>query len=64
MSFVELTDVVKVYKGGKKAVDNVSLTMEEGRIYGLLGPNGAGKSTLINLILGLIPLSSGDVTVL
>lgn len=64
MSFVELTDVVKVYKGGKKAVDNVSLTIEEGRIYGLLGPNGAGKSTLINLILGLIPLSSGDVTVL
>lgn len=33
MSFVELTDVVKVYKGGKKAVDNVSLTIEEGRIY-------------------------------
>lgn len=64
MSFVELTDVVKVYKGGKKAVDNVSLTIEEGRIYGLLGPNGAGKSTLINLILGLISLSSGDVTVL
>lgn len=64
MSFVELTDVVKVYKGGKKAVDNVSLTIEEGRIYGLLGPNGAGKSTLINLILSLIPLSSGDVTVL
>lgn len=64
MSFVELTDVVKVYKGGKKAVDNVSLTIEEGRIYGLLGPNSAGKSTLINLILGLIPLSSGDVTVL
>lgn len=64
MSFVELTDVVKVYKGGKKAVDNVSLTIEEGRIYGLLGPNGAGKSTLINLILALIPLSSGDVTVL
>ncbi|MGT2932527.1 ABC transporter ATP-binding protein [Streptococcus catagoni] len=64
MSFVQLTDVVKVYKGGKKAVDNVSLTIGEGNIYGLLGPNGAGKSTLINLILGLIPLSSGEVTVL
>ncbi|EGJ26440.1 ABC transporter ATP-binding protein [Streptococcus porcinus] len=64
MSFIELTDVVKVYKGGKKAVDNVSLTIEEGRIYGLLGPNGAGKSTLINLILGLIPLNAGEITIL
>ncbi|MGG6795014.1 UNVERIFIED_CONTAM: ABC transporter ATP-binding protein [Streptococcus canis] len=64
MSFVQLTDVVKVYKGGKKAVDNVSMTIEEGKIYGLLGPNGAGKSTLINLILGLIPLTFGEVTIL
>ncbi|VTS12448.1 ABC transporter ATP-binding protein [Streptococcus pseudoporcinus] len=64
MSFVQLKAVDKVYKGGKKAVDNVSLTIEEGSIYGLLGPNGAGKSTLINLILGLIPLSSGEITIL
>ncbi|KIS09252.1 ABC transporter ATP-binding protein [Streptococcus equi] len=64
MSFVELKDVVKVYRGGKKAIDHVSLTIEEGRIYGLLGPNGAGKSTLINAILGLIPLNAGEVTVL
>lgn len=63
MSFVELKDVVKVYRGGKKAIDHVSLTIEEGRIYGLLGPNGAGKSTLINAILGLIPLNAGEVTV-
>lgn len=64
MSFIEIQNLVKVYKGNKKAVDNVSLVIEEGKIYGLLGPNGAGKSTLISLILGLIPLSSGEVTVL
>ncbi|VHH00331.1 ABC transporter family protein [Streptococcus pyogenes] len=64
MSFVQLTNVVKSYKNGKKAVNDVSLSIEAGNIYGLLGPNGAGKSTLINLILGLIPLSSGKITVL
>ncbi len=61
MSFVQLTNVVKSYKNGKKAVNDVSLSIEAGNIYGLLGPNGAGKSTLINLILGLIPLSSGKL---
>ncbi|MGT2888519.1 ABC transporter ATP-binding protein [Streptococcus didelphis] len=64
MSFVQLKNVTKVYSGEKKAVDDVSLDIEEGKIYGLLGPNGAGKSTLINLILGLIPLSSGEIEIL
>ncbi|EHI70446.1 ABC transporter ATP-binding protein [Streptococcus ictaluri] len=64
MSFVQLEEVTKVYSGEKKAVDNVSLTIEEGKIYGLLGPNGAGKSTLINLILGLVPLTSGEIHLL
>lgn len=45
MSFVQLTNVVKSYKNGKKAVNDVSLSIEAGNIYGLLGPNGAGKST-------------------
>ena len=45
------------------AVNNVSLTIERGEIYGLLGPNGAGKSTLINILCGLIFPTSGNVTI-
>lgn len=41
------TDVTKVYKGGKRANDGISLHIEPGEVYGLLGPNGAGKSTLV-----------------
>lgn len=45
------------------AVDNVSLTLEEGEIFGLLGPNGAGKSTTINMICGATRIDSGKVSV-
>ncbi|AGU72236.1 ABC transporter ATP-binding protein [Streptococcus constellatus subsp. pharyngis] len=62
MSLVELTDVTKVYSGGKTAVDHVSFSLEKKGIYGLLGPNGAGKSSLINLILGLTPTTSGKIS--
>ena len=44
------------------AVDNLSLTINEGEIYGLLGANGAGKSTTINLLLGFISPDSGIIT--
>ncbi len=45
------------------AVDDVSLTIEPGKIYGLLGPNGAGKSTLINLISGILLPDAGTISV-
>jgi branched-chain amino acid transport system ATP-binding protein len=48
--------------GGVKAVDDVSLTMNEGEIFGLIGPNGSGKSTTINLITGLYAPTSGTVS--
>jgi ABC-2 type transport system ATP-binding protein len=46
-----------------KALDGVSLCIEEGKIYGLLGPNGAGKSTLINIISGILAPTTGSVEI-
>ncbi|KPJ22463.1 ABC transporter ATP-binding protein [Streptococcus phocae] len=64
MSIVEIKNVSKAYSNGTKAVNQVSLTLEKGKIYGLLGPNGAGKSSLINLVLSLTKLTSGDISLL
>ncbi|MDO5631515.1 MAG: ABC transporter ATP-binding protein [Paracoccus sp. (in: a-proteobacteria)] len=48
--------------GGFRAVDGASLTIAKGSITGLIGPNGAGKSTLFNVIAGVLPPTSGTVT--
>jgi len=47
--------------GGLVAVDNLSLKISEGYIYGLIGPNGAGKTTIFNLITGVYPCTSGSI---
>ena len=60
---IEIKNVSKQYQN-KKAVDNLSLTIEEGSIVALLGPNGAGKSTTINMILGLTEPTSGQIQLL
>jgi ABC-2 type transport system ATP-binding protein len=57
---VELRGLCKVY-GPIMAVDNVSLTVHTGDVYGYLGPNGAGKTTSLRMMLGLIRPSAGDV---
>jgi len=49
--------------GTKKAVNNVSFSVERGEVLGFLGPNGAGKSTTMRMITGFIPPSAGTVTV-
>ena len=57
-------NVVKIYSGGVKALDGVSLTTEEGSSHALLGPNGAGKTTLIRIITTQIKPTSGSIKVL
>ncbi|MCG8482988.1 MAG: ABC transporter ATP-binding protein [Clostridia bacterium] len=59
---MELINLVKRYNRDL-AVDNVSLKIEDGEIFGLLGPNGAGKSTIIKMIMGLLKPNSGEITV-
>jgi ABC-2 type transport system ATP-binding protein len=59
---IELRNLVKKY-GEKAAVDDVSLEVVGGEIYGFLGPNGAGKTTTIKAVVGLLAPSSGTVRV-
>ncbi|MFC4590055.1 ABC transporter ATP-binding protein [Sphaerisporangium corydalis] len=63
MNAITLSAVSKSY-GEVLAVDGLSLTMERGRTVALLGPNGAGKSTTINMLLGLVRPTAGDIRVL
>ena len=60
MSIIEIKNVTKTF-GEKVALDNVSLSIPEGRIFGLLGPNGAGKTTLIRIINRITIPSAGEV---
>lgn len=59
---IEIKNLVKKY-GHHLAVDDVSLIMEPGKIYGFLGPNGAGKSTTMNMITGYIGNTSGSIII-
>lgn len=62
MNAVELKNITKRFDD-KLAVDNVSLNIEKGELYGLIGPNGAGKTTLISMICGLTSIDSGEIKV-
>lgn len=67
-TLVELNHVSKQYKNGIKtngvtALDDVSFTIEPGKIYGLLGPNGSGKSTIIKMMNDLLEPTSGEVLI-
>ena len=45
------------------AVDNASITVEKGEVFGFLGPNGSGKTTVIKMLTGLLPITEGDATI-
>ncbi|MCQ2771289.1 MAG: ABC transporter ATP-binding protein [Clostridia bacterium] len=59
---LKCTDLSKSY-GSTKALKNINLSIESGRIVGLLGPNGSGKTTLIKILNGLLQPTSGTVTI-
>jgi ABC-2 type transport system ATP-binding protein len=62
---IQLENLSKVYRGKKgrkvQALDNVSLAVQQGEVFGFLGPNGAGKSTSIKALMGLIRPTSGQI---
>lgn len=58
---LKISNFTKSYKGGKLAVNNLSLNIENGDIYGFIGHNGAGKTTTIKAIAGVMDFDSGDI---
>ncbi len=59
---IEVKEVSRLF-GSKRAVDKVSLKIEPGQRLGILGPNGSGKTTLIQLILGFLKPTEGEITI-
>lgn len=58
---LEIKNYSKSYSEGKKAADNVTLTVESGDIYGFIGHNGAGKSTTIRAVVGVLDFTEGEI---
>lgn len=58
---LEIKNYSKTYGEGRKAADNVSLTVEGGDIYGFIGHNGAGKSTTIRAVVGVLDFTEGEI---
>jgi len=62
MKAVEMRNLTKTY-GKNRGIRNISMTVEEGDVFGYLGPNGAGKSTSIRCLLGMLSITSGEAYV-
>ncbi len=60
---IEVSNLVREYKKGPRAVDGIDLTVAPGEVYGFLGPNGAGKSTTVHVLTTLLPPTSGTARV-
>ncbi len=61
---LSIKHLTKVYGNSKvKSVDDLSLEVKDGEVFGFLGPNGAGKSTTIKSVVGILPFSEGKITI-
>lgn len=60
---LQIKNLTKVYKGGKKAVDELNLTVSAGDLYGFIGHNGAGKTTTLKSIVGILDFEEGEITI-
>ena len=60
---IEIKNLTKVYNKEKKAIDNVSFTINDGEIFGFIGHNGAGKTTTIKSIVGILDFEEGDILI-
>lgn len=58
---LKIRDFSKTYAKGKKAVDNLNLTINAGEIYGFIGHNGAGKTTTLKAVAGILDFEEGDI---
>jgi len=63
MKVITANQITKIYPNGKKALNCVDLSIEEGEIFGFLGPNGAGKTTAVKLLNGMLQLTKGSCSV-
>ena len=60
---IELKNVSKSYKKGKKVINNLNLKINNGEIFGFIGLNGAGKTTTIKMITGILEIDEGDILI-
>ena len=60
---IEIKNVTQSYVDGKTVIDNMSLTIDDGVVYGFIGPNGAGKTTTIEMITGVLKIDKGDILI-
>ena len=60
---IEIKNLSKSYKKGKKVIDHINLEIKDGEIFGFLGPNGAGKTTTIKMITGILGIDEGDILI-
>lgn len=60
---LEINNLTKIYKGENKAVDNVTIHVEAGDIYGFIGHNGAGKTTTIKCVTGILDFNEGEILI-
>ncbi len=62
-NMIKIQNVSKSYKRGKKVIDDISLEIKDGEIFGFIGQNGAGKTTTIKMMTGILEIDEGDILI-